>query len=213
MADGLVSVVVGFPWRPTPDRLAAFELVCNWYESALPDAVQVLADSGHEQFSRAASRNLAVRMARDYSPDVVVISDADTIPTPAGLTAAIAAAVHGGMHYPFDRYLYAGSDCAPGGNTGGIYVCRPDVWWAAGGMDERFHGWGGEDDAAHAAFEALVGKPTCHPGFAVSFPHDGACRDLGSERWRPNSELQLRYNAARRDPEAMRRIIAERPAV
>jgi len=205
-------VAVGFPWRPTADRLAGFELVQNWYESALPDSAQVLADSGHEPFNRAASRNLAVRMAEVYSPDVVVISDADTIPSPAGLTAALTAALDGGMHYPFDKYLYAGSDCTPGGNTGGIYVCRPDVWWAGGGMDERFSGWGGEDDAANAAFEALLGKPTCHPGFAVSFWHDGECRDLGSRRWRPNSELQLRYNAARRDVDAMRRIIAERPA-
>ncbi len=205
-----MSVAVAFPWRATVDRLPAFEIVRNWYESALPDAVQVVADSGDEPFSRAASRNLAVRLCEQHSPDVVVISDADTIPTPTGLAAAIAAAFDGGMHYPFDRYLYAGSDNPPGGNTGGIYVCRPDVWWQAGGMDERFSGWGAEDDALHAAFEALVGKPTCHPGFAVSLWHDGACRDLGSERWRPNSELNLRYNAARRDPAAMRALIAER---
>lgn len=212
MSVGSVSVVVGFPWRPTPDRLAGFEIVQSWYEWALLDSVQVVADSGHEEFSRAASRNLAVRLAQEYSPDVVVISDADTIPTPAGLTAAITAALNGGMHYPFDKYLYAGSDCTPGGNTGGIYVCRPDVWWAVDGMDERFDGYGGEDDAFNASVEAILGKATCHPGFAVSLWHDGTCRDIGSPRWRPNSDLALRYNAARRSPEAMRQIIAERAA-
>ena len=204
------TVVVGFPWRPTTDRLAAFELVQDWYESALPDSVQLLCDSGHEPFNRAASRNLVVERALGHSADVVVVSDADTIPTPSGLRAAIGAAVDGGMHYPFDKYLYAGSDNPPGGNTGGIYVCRPDVWLAFGGMDERFDGWGGEDDAAHAAAECLLGRPTTHPGFAVSLWHDGACRDLGSPRWRPNSDLSMRYNAARRDPAAMAALIAER---
>lgn len=211
--DGVLStvnVVVGFPWRPTTDRLPGFEIVCNWYEAVLPDAVQLPCDSGHEPFNRSASRNEVVRQAEQYNADIVVVSDADTIPTPAGLRAAIDAAIDGGMHYPFDKYLYAGSDNPPGGNTGGIYVCRPDVWWAFGGMDERFSGWGGEDDAAHAAAECLIGKPVEHPGYAVSLWHDAACRDLGSPRWRPNSELSMRYNAARRDPKAMRNLIAER---
>lgn len=207
-----MSVAVGFPWRPTADRLAGFEIVQNWYESALHDSVQIVADSGHETFNRSASRNLAVRLAEQYSPDVVVISDADTIPSPAGLAAAIAAAADGGMHYPFDKYLYAGTDCTPGGNTGGIYVCRPDVWWAVHGMDERFDGYGGEDDAFHAATECLIGRPTTHPGFAVSLWHDPAVRDLGSERWMPNSKLAQRYNNARRDRDAMLALIEERTA-
>lgn len=205
-------VAVGFPWRPTADRAPGFEIVQNWYEAVLPDAVMLPCDSGHEPFNRAASRNLCVRQAEEHGADLVVVSDADTIPSPSGLQAALAAAIDGGMHYPFDRYLYAGTDLQPGGNTGGIYVCRPDVWWAFGGMDERFSGWGGEDDAAHAAAEALIGKPTTHPGFAVSLWHDATCRDLGSPRWRPNSELSLRYNAARRNRAEMASIIAERPA-
>lgn len=203
-------IVVGFPWRPTPDRLASFEIVRGWYIEALPEAEQITCDSRHEPFSRACSRNAVVTEAQSMGADVVVVSDADTIPTPAGLRSAIAAAVDGGLHYPFDRYLYAGSDNPPGGNTGGIYVCRPDVWWSFGGMDPRFDGWGGEDDQAHAAAECLIGPPTTHEGWAVSLPHSGACRDLGSARWQPNSDLAMRYHLARNDPRKMRALIAER---
>jgi len=204
------DVVVGFPWRETPDRVPAFRVVFAWYRHHLPGARMVCCDSGHDPFNRAASRNMVVDRAVELGAAVVVISDADTVPSPAGLSSAIAAARNGGMHYPFDRYLYAGTDLEPGGNTGGIYVCRPDVWHAAGGMDERFTGWGGEDDQLHAAVECLVGPPTCHPGIAVSLWHDPACRDIGSARWQPNSELAQRYHRARRDPAAMRALIAER---
>lgn len=203
-------IVVGFPWRPTPDRLAAFEVVSRWYADTLPDAAHVTADSGHDPFSRACSRNDVVTRAQEMGAEVVVLSDADTVPSPAGLHLAIDAARNGGLHYPFDHYLYAGTNNPAGGNTGGIYVCRPDVWWSFGGMDPRFDGWGGEDDQAHAAAECLIGTPVNHPGWAVSFPHAGDCRDVGSQRWKPNSDLAIRYHLARHSPTKMRAIIAER---
>lgn len=201
-------IAVGFPWRPTPDRAPAFAMVSAWYDAEL-GCPQITADSGHDPFNRAASRNLVVADAIEMGVDVLVISDADTIPSPAGLHAAIDAAANGGMHYPFDRYLYVGTDNPLGGNTGGIHVCRPEVWQEIGGQDERFTGWGGEDDQIYAAATCLIGEPTYHPGWVVSLWH-ASVRDVGSERWQPNSELAARYHRLRHDPDAMRALIAER---
>ena len=40
--------------------------------------------------------------------------------------------------------------------VGGVVAITPECWWAAGGMDERFVGWGCEDFAfANAASETL----------------------------------------------------------
>ena len=218
----MTDVIVAFPWRPTPDRERAFRFVSGWYRDNLPGAKIVAVDAGGAQFSRAASRNLAVRCAA--AADVVVLNDADTIPTPRAVRAAITAAHHrGGLHFGLDtmRYLtedeteqlYAGQRPRVTGiaHDSSVMAIRPADYWLAGGQDERFTGWGGEDGAFTSACTTFLGRPRWHHGTALSLWHAGDCRDIGSERWRPNGDLAGRYLAARGDIDAMRALIAERP--
>ena len=78
------------------------------------------------------------------------------------------------------------------------------------GIDERFSGYGGEDDAIVAAAECLAKLRRDPQGLALSLFHADANRDIGSERHRPNMELAMRYIGARKSKKAMMRLIEER---
>jgi hypothetical protein len=216
-----VKTVVCIPWRPTPDREEAFRFVWNWYvEHPRPFDRIMAVDSCSVEFNRAGSRNSCVRAAADA--DVVVINDADTVPHPPALAAAIAQAVDGKLHYGLDKMKYLSEeetrkyfDGRPvdvsdaKAHDSSVIVCTPATWWKVGGMDERFTGYGGEDGALCSAANALAGVQW-HKGTAVSLFHDPMVRDIGSERWKPNSELSQRYYRARHNPAAIRELIAER---
>jgi hypothetical protein len=219
-----VKVVVTVPWRPTPDRIRAFQAVRDWYAEVLPEWWFGTADSGHEQFSRAASRNACVRLAVEHGADVVVINDADTIPERHGVTAAVQAAHdQGGLHFGLHtmRYLsaeetelyYSGSllDRTGTPHDSSVVVMRPIDYIHAGGQDERFTGYGGEDNAFCAAASTLLQRGACwHKGAAISLYHDPSVRDIGSARWKPNSELNIRYQHAKGNVRRMRNLINER---
>lgn len=197
------------PWRPTsPERVAAYELTLAWYRHHLPDAQVVLADSGHDVWNLAASRNVGVADAVESGHRRIVITDADTIPPPRGLALALKGCRDGRLHYPFDRCLYAGTDGQPGRANGGVFVVSAAGWAAIGGQDERFTGWGGEDDQLVAAATCLTGVVR-HPGIAVSYWHPPVA-GFGTARHAANLKLLARYTAAKGSSRHMRRLIAER---
>jgi hypothetical protein len=218
-----VKVVVTLPWRPTPDREAGFRFVWDWYVkiARLQGWDRICAvDSGHHEFNRAASRNACVRAASDA--DVVIINDADTIPHPSSLYEAVRDCADGRLHYGLDKMIYLDPEATKAYMAGepvdvssarehdsSVYVIAPHRWWEAGGMDERFSGYGGEDGAFCSAARSLIGVQW-HKGTAVSLYHDPMVRDIGSERWKPNSALAKRYYDASRSPSLIRKLIAER---
>jgi hypothetical protein len=155
----------------------------------LPGVGLLLCDSGHETFNRSASRNLGVKMAGH--DEIVVVCDADTVPDPAGLKVALSAASAGGLHYPFAVVNYlteAGTTLVLQGEQpdpariefslpdahGGCMVMLASDWCRAGGMDEKFYGWGFEDNAWWATVKDRIGHPMHHPGVAwhLWHPHD-----------------------------------------
>jgi len=221
----VATIVV--PWRDTdPDRAQAFEFVSTRLHTLLPDARLILADSGHEPFNRAASRNHGVTLADE---GVVVICDADTIPEVEPLHAAInAAAADGLLHLPYTHYRAlskAGTTAARGGtklrgchaelettcSQGGILVMRADTWQAAGGMDERFTGWGFEDAAFHAAVRTVHGDVIRHAGTIHHLWHPSDI-DFTSNEYAANRALCQRYENAYGDPRVMRALQAEHTA-
>jgi hypothetical protein len=87
------------------------------------------------------------------------------------------------------------------------------LWDDVGGFDERFEGWGGEDDAFHAACVALSGQDPREDRL------DGACWHLWhpisphashqAVTWRMAKALSDRYVSASEDWNAMRALLAE----
>lgn len=178
--------LVVIPWRDDGHRVLTCTAVCIALRHMLPGSPMVLADSGHEPFNRSASRNLGVRSADPG--ELVVVCDADTLPDPQGLATAIRRAYDGRLHYPFAVVNYlseAGTLSVLQGNQpsrehversipsaqGGIMVMRASSWLAAGGMDERFIGWGYEDNAWYAKVAKTIGPPVHHAGVSWHLWH------------------------------------------
>lgn len=225
-----MRVAAVIPWRPgDPHRERAYQEVSRRLAQMLPDAVVFTADSGHDRFNRAASRNLGVTLARSAGADVVVLCDADTIPQPSPLTAAITGAAQDGrLHTPYTRFwglteqgtrdylagvdpLQCGCDLDYAYSVGGVFVITPIAWERAGGMDERFTAWGAEDMAFRLAADTLLGPTRRHTGMIVHLWHPPAAR-TGTPANDAVWELAARYRAAEGDPDAMRALIAEREA-
>lgn len=218
-----MTVTVAFPWRPQPARVAAFEFVRRWWAEVLPEAHVVEVDTDHQPYNLAACRNAGVDAAEANGSSVVVLADADcVVGTPASLHAALHAATSDPyLHLPFTEQRYLDEPETLGlfdglqpplegshGN-GACWVTSVAGWRAAGGQDERFSGWGGDDDQMIAAATALTGVVR-HEGVVWSLWHADECRDVGSERHRPNAELAHRYWAARNSRAQMLALIAER---
>jgi hypothetical protein len=221
-----VTVAAVIPWRPgTPERNAHHETVRTHLTALLPDALHLDVDSAHEPFSRAGSRNEGVRQAQAAGADIVVICDADTLPQAEPLHAAIADATDGVLHLPYTWYrglsqagtaaYLAGqpaddcpSDWAHEWATGGVLVIQPSAWWAAGGMDEAFTGWGFEDTAFRTAADALLGPAAKHPGTITHLWHPLES-GLGSPQHIAGGQRMQRYVDATGNPDAIRALINE----
>lgn len=219
----VVRVIV--PWRPSPSRVPAFEFLSAWYAEHLPEFAVRTIDTDDDVFVLAACRNLGIAAA-DLD-EVVVVNDADTLPEPEALRAAVAAArTSGRVHLPYTEYRWLGAggtaqlragaeagDCTfdlVRGACSGVYVTTPRTWRAHGGQDERFRGWGFEDAAWYLAHETLLGEPPVrHEGRVYAMHHVAEVR--AGTRYDANAALMDRYRAAAGDPAAMAQLVAERP--
>ncbi|MFI8523909.1 hypothetical protein ACIGB8_05665 [Promicromonospora sukumoe] len=220
-----VPAVVVLPWRPAPSRVPAFERVLAWYAERLPELRVATVDTDDEPFVLAACRNKAMRDAPEGT--VVVVGDADTLPEPGPLRAAIqAAAASDRVHLPYDEYRWLGRDGSAQFDAGvplpecsfelvigacsGVYVATPRTWAAHGGQDENFRGWGFEDAAWFLAHQVLLGgEPVRHPGRVYALHHVGEVR--AGTQYEANAARMERYRAAAGDPAAMAQLVAEAP--
>lgn len=221
------TVAVVIPWRPgTAERNAHHDTVRAHLAALLPDAIHLDADSGHTPFSRAGSRNEGVRQAQAAGADVIVICDADTLAEAEPLHEAIDAANDGVMHLPYTWYrglsetgttqYLAGwpaahclAELEHEWATGGIIVIQPAAWWQAGGMDERFQGYGFEDAAFRIAADALLGPTVKHHGTITHLWHPSEVGH-GSPQHVANGQHCQRYVDATGNADALRNIVAER---
>ncbi|MCC4908351.1 hypothetical protein [Microbacterium sp. cx-59] len=217
------SIDVVIPWRPAPSRLEPFQRVWDWYAANLPDARLRTIDTADDVFVLAACRNEAVRTAADDA--VVVLSDADTLPEIEPLRRAIESARTSGLvHLPYTEYRWLGgvgtAQYASGtpleaceyeqlvrGACSGVYVTTPSAWWAHGGQDEGFRGWGFEDAAWYLAHETLLGEPPRrHEGRVYAMHHAPETR--AGAGYDANAARMERYRAVQGDPVAMRELLA-----
>ncbi len=220
-----MNVVVAMAWRPQPARIAVHDHCVAWWATVLPDAELLEVDTDHHPYNLAAVRNEAVHEAGARGADVVILTDADSVLAPVrALRSAIATApLDGKLHLPFteQRYLNQAETealldggmvpLAGGHGNGACYVVTPAAYWKCGGSDERFRGWGGDDDGLVAAAATLIGVER-HPGTVLSLWHADERRPVATPEHRPNAELAARYWEALDDPAAMRALIAERDA-
>ncbi|MET0990096.1 MAG: hypothetical protein ABWY54_05575 [Glaciihabitans sp.] len=217
-----MTLVVLIPWRPQPSRVAAFEAVSEWYRAHVPDVEIRAIDSPDTVFNLSRCRNIGIAGVTDPN-QVVVINDADTLPELEALESAIAAARTSGLvQLPYTEYHWLGAagtaqyaagtalaDCdfeLVRGACSGIYVTTPATWWAHGGQDEIFRGWGFEDAAWYLAHSALLGTaPQRHTGRVFALHHEAQPRT--GVQYEANAARMESYRTAAGDPDAMRRLV------
>lgn len=189
-------------------------------------------------FSRATAINRAAAAEEAKDAEVLVIADADIIPDLRPLEEAIGRAQeipHFGLHVPYNcvRHLskhftetciYSESDffrrkftefafhtTHTSTSFGGVNVVSRQSFERVGGFDERFVGWGGEDDAFKHSLEVAVGKTHVIPGCITHLWHPTTSRETDQRDgyYDKNLELLGRYWAADM-PEFIDDLIAER---
>lgn len=171
-----VSVIV--PWRTdNGERQILWDWNRERWEKLFPYWELIEIDSFDSPFSRGKSRNQGVKKAQG---DIIVIADADTIPLVEELAAAVDVAQDAGwvIAYGKDRYYNITEQKTNWMLTQDplMDVVEPEdgEWdfkltsWA--GMivmkkenfvpyDERFVGWGWEDNAFQSVMAQYVGQP------------------------------------------------------
>lgn len=223
----LPDVAVIVPWSSTcPHRLAAWEWVRARFTTHHPDWPVIEGTTDVPGFSRTQGilDGIAKVPARAY-----IVSDADVWCD--GLTEAVKQVHQHGWAIPH-RLLHrlspesttrvlAGEhwrglplstdnrqDSRPyrGHETDTLCVFTADVL-ASVPPDPRFVGWGQEGDAWSAALNTLVGPPWRGTADIVHLWHPAQPRLTRAVGNRESQALWKRYAAARRNPEAMRRLV------
>jgi hypothetical protein len=217
-----LKIAVVIPWRPQPRRMLAYEYVTAWYKKYLPSAEIIACDSDTEDWNGSRARNIGVKKAQEYGADIVIMNDADTVPSVLPLAKSITAALSDGlMHNPYTDYNMISYEDSMTFFNGegptdprflpsfifpetwwGVVVFKPEVWWILGGMDERFHGWGYEDTAMAYTHAIVFDKNFVkHDGQMFSFEHEPA----GQPNHRNHDNLDYYRNEylSRRTPEEL----------
>jgi hypothetical protein len=192
------DIEVGIPWRAHHSRLESYERTCDWYTT---HGFDVIAgedpEFGERPFNISAARNFLVR--EHMKSDVMILSDADTLPEKGALLEAIDGAYRDGLvHLPYHLYRDDAGTFTQGA-TSGIFVFTRSAYEATNGFDPRFEGWGYEDSAWRLAHLTLAGPIPRSRGTVTAASHAPASRSQVS----PNAALYGLYQAAYGSPERM----------
>lgn len=217
--------------RGQSSRRTIHDWVVDRYAALWPDAPIVESDSCTEQFNRSQARNFAVGEAFCVA-DVVLVADADVIPTPTATNEALRQIDRHPDRIkwatPYTRYQKAGRGATrrilngedPDGipaplfgwqtitGTAGLMLVTREAWETVGGYDETFTGWGWEDWAVVTALETLVHGVTRTPGVCVHLEH-GRSRTRLAEKNQMEALYQP-YIDTHGDADAMRAVLRER---
>lgn len=160
------------------DRL--WDFICNRLQAHHCDYPIIVGPSPDGPFNRGAAINEA---ARHEDWDVAVVHDADTWVPPAHLERAVELACGTGTLVAAfttvveisqkstdfilahaDNFVYVPGDDAVIRTSeittqSSVLAIRRTLWDNIGGFDERFVGWGGEDNAFWKAASIIAGDP------------------------------------------------------
>lgn len=226
-----VAVVIAYRDMGVAERRRSFDFVHAWYTER-DFTVLVEAGETDDTFGRAAAINAGVRRAQ---AEVIVQADPDNLVSALALRAAIAmASTWPGAVFPHDRWLrltpaateqvlsgqrdvasMGPADCELAGPdaVGGVAVFSTETWRAAGGFDERFGLWGGDDAAFAYAAAACTGQATRRMvGDVTHLWHPILPQaEIGSPGYLAQFSILAQYrDAAAIGPDAVRTLIQAR---
>lgn len=229
----MTSISVLVPYAPAgPERERSWRWLEQRWRDKFPDAELLLGtpddvpDPG--RFCRAAAINRAYAQA---SGDVFVIADADTAFVPDSVRLAVSQA---GQRWVLPSLYVRLSEAVSDAWLASHPTSPPPVDWEAGveedwpanvsglvvvsraafervhGFDERFTGWGCEDEAFASSLSALWGPPlrlAGHHAWHLWHPRPPE-HSVEQPTYLPQRALAARY--ARADRRQMRHLLEER---
>ena len=183
------------PWRPQPNRTAAFHMAVESISDAFPDASIYFSDTESDRFNLSASRNRGCRFAMKDGCDVMLVLDADVLVEKEAVENSMRVASDLGvvsLPYVFFNRLNdelstsllnkellpeeirsRGIGSLNQNHFGGAYVLTASTFLRLNGWDERFVGWGFEDNAFEAAHKVLLDRGFHRSaGHAITFDHE-----------------------------------------
>lgn len=172
-----VSVIIPISLNDKP-REQAFQWVKKFYETMFPEVELCIGVCNEKPFSKAKVINKTVEKSKG---DILVIADADIFYDPSLLEQSIKQLETHAWVIPFRNVLNISQKSTqdlleiepqwplpinietksrPYGPraTGGVNIVPRTHFETVYGFDERFVGWGGEDDAFAASLKQLCGN-------------------------------------------------------
>jgi hypothetical protein len=199
------------PWRFRPSRGDAFTVTVNRLMDQFPDSAIYYADTEDEVFNVSGSRNKGCLSAIKDGCDMLLVVDADTLLEKDSVDVAIAKATGSVLVcMPFLAYCRLGEFSSTSlingqmsfeeavkdsydkawNHPGGAYVMSSSTFLRLNGWDERFVGWGYEDNAFAEAHRVLLGRELERvEGNALTLYHV----DRDQEYMQKNNERYQKY--------------------
>ena len=199
--------------------------------SLVPDAEIVIQDSKYTIFNRAEARNVGV--SRLKKVEYLLLLDADTLFNSDQIERGVEAIENGAPWViAYDTYcsltesasaeilrhrpdLYLGEP-EPGKTMfklksfAGVLLMRKEVFHDVGGYDERFKGWGYEDNAFKDKMDTLHGPFQRVRGNAYHLWHPRSEEEnFGQPNIKANEMLYNRYGKAKGNKQAMGKLANE----
>lgn len=204
--------IVAIPYRPDHGhRDQLFTHIKDHYWNQIGFEVSV----GHNT-QGPFNRSKAINQALHGDWEIAVIADADTwVPAKQLHRAILTAKITGKLVAAFDAVVELSRDCTNdilrgktslAGSFGAdkvrtrdmetqssMLVITRDLWDRLGGMDERFQGWGAEDNAFWHACRIHAGEPERISGNAYHLWHPAAKGKYQGIQYKQNLNLWHRY--------------------
>lgn len=214
-----LSIIV--PWRNIGDpwRWQSWKWLRQRYERLLPETELVYGSDDSEPFNRSSTRNHLVERSEG---DILLIADADTVFHRDQIEVAISKILSGAswvIPYSEQRYYNVTAEetaliwASPFESTipeltdssqwdhkitswAGLLLVTRESFDKVGGYDERFQGWGYEDNAFRAALDHRVGPHARVDSYALHLWHPAPEEEcFGQPNIEANRELYRLYEA------------------
>ena len=208
-----------------------FGWVLRWWKFNFPQAQVCLGRNFDYPFHRGKARNDAATWAEH---DTLIIADADTVPEAQAIREGVrvVSAQEAPWVIPYgeneyynltEAYTKGFMDLRPEETAlpefrdgdwdhrltswAGALIMTKDAFKVVNGYDERFIGWGGEDNAFQLAMDYMVGPHArVNDGRAAHLWHPRGDASFDQPYWPHNEALLRRYRSAR-SVEQMREVI------
>ena len=226
-----VSIIIPFQ-SDNGQREKVFKWIKQFYASVMPKAEICLGLMNGEEINKSKAVNLAAKKA---TKDIFVIADADVVYDPNLILQAIKLIENGeAFVVPFTEVYnveqkgtmsllkkkpswpldikseeYSKSNWLYEGFAGKLIVISRKNFEAVGGFDERFIGWGGEDDAFSHSVQTICGKLVNIKGELFHLWHAASSYET-NPHGQENGILLGRYERASGNKKKMIQIIKER---